>query len=135
MHRADVIYSGHGAQLSSLIYIRPCTTVVEFFPAYYVQFFQSLVVPASGLSYEENANTNSLNGIDRVNETAINILIIETSKGASIINFTPDFFLLTFPELMRNLQTMSTQLLKNQRCSQYYFSPRSKTTRNGILID
>jgi Glycosyltransferase 61 len=53
IHDADIIFSPHGAQLSNLIYIRPCTVVVEFFPrSYYLQFFQSLVVVARGLSYE-----------------------------------------------------------------------------------
>jgi hypothetical protein len=59
IHSADIIYSPHGAQLSNLVYIRPCTVVVEFFPKdYYIQFFQAFVENAYGVSYEGYPMTN-----------------------------------------------------------------------------
>ena len=52
-HEADIIISSHGAQLTNLAFIRPCTAVLELFPhGYYRGFFQPLVVAAEGLSYD-----------------------------------------------------------------------------------
>ncbi len=53
MHSADIIISPHGAKLTNLAFIRPCTVVIEIFPrGYYYQFFQSYVVAAGGLHFE-----------------------------------------------------------------------------------
>jgi Glycosyltransferase 61 len=52
MHRADIILSPHGAQLTNAIFIRPCTVVLELYPyAYYVPFFPSLVRSAAGIPW------------------------------------------------------------------------------------
>jgi len=52
-HSADIVISSHGAQLTNLAFIRPCTAVVELFPyAYYLGFFQPLVLAADGISYD-----------------------------------------------------------------------------------
>ena len=53
MHSADIIISPHGAQLTNLALIRPYTVVIEISPrGYNLQFFQSYVVAAGGLSFE-----------------------------------------------------------------------------------
>lgn len=65
MHSADIIVSPHGAQLSNLVYIRPCTVVIELFPRnYYLQFYQALVVSANGVSYDGYPV-----GVNKVEET------------------------------------------------------------------
>ena len=52
-HQADLIISSHGAHLTNLAFIRPCTAVIELFPhGYYLGFFQPLVLAAEGLSYD-----------------------------------------------------------------------------------
>jgi Glycosyltransferase 61 len=100
IHRADVIYSPHGAQLSNLIYIRPCTVVVEFLPRYYyLQFFQAIVANARGLAYEVYPTIP--NGIDRVTETQENIGLHSQVRVANL-NISSDFFLSTFPTLMQS---------------------------------
>jgi hypothetical protein len=54
-HSADIIISSHGAQLTNLAFIRPCTVVVEIFPyAYYMGFFQTLVLAAEGIAFDAN---------------------------------------------------------------------------------
>jgi Glycosyltransferase 61 len=101
MHRADIIYSPHGAQLSNVLYIRPCTVLVEFFPwAYYLQFFQSLVVNARGISYEAyGTGITLLNGTNRVTETMMHGRIRSQLKGVSI-NVSSEFYTSTFPQLI-----------------------------------
>ena len=52
-HNADIIISPHGAQLTNLAFIKPCTTVLELFPIqYYLAFFQPYVLSADGVAYE-----------------------------------------------------------------------------------
>mmetsp|Transcript_12604 Transcript_12604/g.18877 ORF Transcript_12604/g.18877 Transcript_12604/m.18877 type:complete len:464 (+) Transcript_12604:85-1476(+) len=52
-HRADIIVSPHGAQLTNLAFIRPCTVVLELFPnQYYLSYFQKYVLSAAGIHYE-----------------------------------------------------------------------------------
>ena len=52
-HRADIIVSPHGAQLTNLAFIRPCTVVLELFPTqYYLSYFQKYVLSAAGIHYE-----------------------------------------------------------------------------------
>ncbi|KAJ1457757.1 hypothetical protein M885DRAFT_562677 [Pelagophyceae sp. CCMP2097] len=44
IHAHDVIVSPHGAQLSSLVFARPCTVVVEIFPTgFYLPGFYSML--------------------------------------------------------------------------------------------
>jgi hypothetical protein len=53
MHQSDIIISPHGAQLTNLAFIRPCTAVLELFPkGYYLGYFQPYVVNAGGVSFE-----------------------------------------------------------------------------------
>lgn len=53
MHNADIIISPHGAQLTNLAFIRPCTAVLELFPrGYYLGYFQPLVLSAGGVSFD-----------------------------------------------------------------------------------
>ncbi|GFH59619.1 hypothetical protein CTEN210_16095 [Chaetoceros tenuissimus] len=53
MHTADIIISPHGAQLTNLAFIRPCTAVLELFPrGYYLGYFQPLVISSGALSYD-----------------------------------------------------------------------------------
>jgi hypothetical protein len=52
-HKADIILSPHGAQLTNLAFIKPCTVVFEFFPIqYYLAFFQPYVLSGHGISYD-----------------------------------------------------------------------------------
>lgn len=52
-HRANIIISPHGAQLTNLAFIRPCTIVLEFFPVqYYVAFFQPYVLSADAIHFD-----------------------------------------------------------------------------------
>ena len=52
-HNADIVISPHGAQLTNLAFIRPCTSVLELFPVrYYLAYFQPYVLSAGGVSYE-----------------------------------------------------------------------------------
>lgn len=102
MHHADIIYSPHGAQLSNLIYIRPCTVIVEFFPrAYYVQFFQPLAVSAKGISYEAYP-TATMHFTDKVTDsllTSQNYEVQKVVRGVRI-NVQSNFFLRTLPQLL-----------------------------------
>lgn len=53
IHNADIIIASHGAALTNLAFIRPCTAVLELFPyAYYIGFFQPFVLTGEGISYE-----------------------------------------------------------------------------------
>ena len=53
IHSADVIITSHGAQNTNLVFIRPCTVVLELFnPGYYLAYFQPTVITADGISYE-----------------------------------------------------------------------------------
>jgi Glycosyltransferase 61 len=102
MHHADIIYSPHGAQLANLIYIRPCTVLVEFFPrAYYVQFFQPLALSAKGISYE-GYPTSTINFTDKVADSLLTSQNYEVQKVVrkARINVQSEFFLRTLPELI-----------------------------------
>jgi Glycosyltransferase 61 len=98
MHSADIIVSPHGAQLSNLAYIRPCTVVVELFPrGYYLQFFQSLVISAGGLSYEGYPT-----GGDRYEDTLpalVNATVRGRARSASI-PASPSSLIDALPELL-----------------------------------
>ena len=102
MHRADIIYSPHGAQLSNLMYIRPCTVSVEFFPrGYYLQFFQSLVVAALGIPFEAYP-TATMNYTDKITDTQI---MSQHHSGRNMARSTKtnvllDFFVRTLPQIM-----------------------------------
>jgi hypothetical protein len=102
MHHADIIYSPHGAQLSNLIYIRPCTVSVEFFPrAYYLQFFQTLALSAHGLSYEGYPSA-TINFTDKVRDsktTAQDQYLRYTARNTRT-SVASDFFIRTLPQLM-----------------------------------
>jgi len=53
IHKADIIISPHGAQLTNLVFIHPCTAVLELFPRnYYLGYFQPLVLSAGGISVD-----------------------------------------------------------------------------------
>ena len=53
MHSADIIIASHGAALTNLAFIRPCTAVLELFPfGYYIGFFQPLVLAGEGIPYD-----------------------------------------------------------------------------------
>lgn len=53
MHNADIIISPHGAQLTNLAFICPCTAVLELFPRnYYLGYFQPLVLSAGGIAFD-----------------------------------------------------------------------------------
>jgi Glycosyltransferase 61 len=98
IYSADIIYSPHGAQLSNLVYIRPCTVVVEMFPPeYYLQFFQSLVVNAYGISYEGYPKTNGTKVMDTQK-------MLQEDRRSQVrsnpIYVTSEFFIQTLPQLM-----------------------------------
>ena len=111
MHHADIVYSPHGAQLSNLIYIRPCTVSVEFFPlAYYLQFFQSLAVSARGISFEGYPSA-TFNYTDKVADSQVTAQHKHLRYAArnTRINVGPDFFIQTLPQLMNaKIQCHST---------------------------
>lgn len=53
MHSSDIIISPHGAQLTNLAFVRPCTAVLELFPrGYYLGYFQPLVISSGALSFD-----------------------------------------------------------------------------------
>jgi hypothetical protein len=53
IHNADIIISPHGAQLTNLAFIYPCTAVLELFPrGYYLGYFQPLVLSAGGIALD-----------------------------------------------------------------------------------
>lgn len=104
MHHADIIYSPDGAQLSNLLFIRPCTVSVEFFPrAYYLQFFQPLTVGAHGISFEGypsatiNYNTNKIT--DSL-WTAQNYSERKAARNSRIM-VSSNFFARTLPQLIK----------------------------------
>jgi hypothetical protein len=102
MHHADIIYSPHGAQLSNLLYIRPCTVTVEFFPrGYYLQFFQSLVVAALGIPFEAYP-TATVNYTDKISDTIAMTKDYSSRKAArsTSIDVPVDFFIRTLPQIM-----------------------------------
>ena len=107
MHSADIIVSPHGAQLSNLAYIRPCTVVVELFPpGYYLQFFQSLVLSANGVSFEGYPA-----GSDRFKETipAIENGTVRGLARAGPISASPRSILKALPELVEALERCRSQ--------------------------
>jgi hypothetical protein len=99
VHLADIIFSPHGAQLANLVYVRPCTAVVEFFPReYYVQFFTPLVVNAYGISFEAYPSAGN-----KFVETQAMSQAVPGRTGVvrSIsIDITPRFFPQTISELI-----------------------------------
>ena len=102
MHHADIIYSPHGAQLANLIYIRPCTVVVEFFPrSYYLQFFQTMVVTAHGIPLEGYPSA-AINYTDKIIDTLVtreNFSMQRQAKSINV-NVTLDFFEMTLPQIL-----------------------------------
>ena len=116
MHHTDIIYSPHGAQLSNLMYIRPCTVSVEFFPqAYYMQFFQSLAASAHGISFEGYPSA-TMNSTDKVTDSQVTARHKELREAArnSRINVGPDFFIQTLPQLMNaTIQCRANYYRKN----------------------
>ena len=52
IHAHDVIVSPHGAQLSNLVFARPCTAVVEIFEAgKYLTFYGTLTLAVGGVHF------------------------------------------------------------------------------------
>ena len=103
MHHSDIIYSPHGAQLSNLMFIRPCTAVVEFFPrTLYLQFFQAMVVSVRGLSFEGYPSAATTNFTDKVTDTllTINSSELQILAKSKDVNATPSFFIMTLPQIM-----------------------------------
>lgn len=102
MHHADIIYSPHGAQLSNLMYVRPCTVSVEFFPrAYYLQFFQPLAVAAHGLSYEGYPSA-TINYTDKIADSQMmeHSRTLRYAARKSRMSVAPEFFTRTLPQIM-----------------------------------
>ena len=56
IHNADIIIASHGATLTNLAFIRPCTAVIELLPyGYYLGFFQPLVLAGDGISFDTDS--------------------------------------------------------------------------------
>jgi len=95
-HEADIIISSHGAQLTNLAFIRPCTAVIELFShGYYLGFFQPLVVAAEGLSYDGyimDINPRDNEGLERYD-------IRVKRRGANIFA-SPESIEYAFPRIL-----------------------------------
>ena len=66
IHNADIIIASHGAALTNLAFIRPCTAVIELLPyGYYLGFFQPLVLAGDGISFDAYL----FDGMSRVEES------------------------------------------------------------------
>jgi len=98
MHSANIVISPHGAQLTNLAFIRPCTVVAEIFPrGYYLNFFQHYVLAAGGISfeaYEEERNfafdSRGLDvGAERSKRRGVNFL----TSPISVLHAFPRFIL------------------------------------------
>lgn len=116
-HSADIVISPHGAQLANLAYIRPCTVVVELFPpGFYLQFFQSLVVAAGGISYEGYPSSRVFRDryqdslLSRENGTARGILrsarILASPQG--LVDKLPEFYSVSNQCCLRRIKTTGT---------------------------
>lgn len=107
VHSADIIISPHGAQLCNLVYIRPCTVVVELFPfEYYLQFFQSLVVAAHGVSFEGYPS-----GTDKFEDTrqAVSNGNVNVARK-NLIYTSPSAILHALPELLNASEQCRNEL-------------------------
>jgi len=104
IHTSDIIISPHGAQLTNLAFIRPCTVVAENFPqGYYLGFFQSYVLAAGGNSfeaYEEGRSAESdSHGVDilaeRQRRRGMDILVSPISVVRALPRFIMEFSMCT----------------------------------------
>eukprot|EP00277_Geminigera_cryophila_P006631 CAMPEP_0179415628 /NCGR_PEP_ID=MMETSP0799-20121207/6336_1 /TAXON_ID=46947 /ORGANISM="Geminigera cryophila, Strain CCMP2564" /LENGTH=404 /DNA_ID=CAMNT_0021188385 /DNA_START=140 /DNA_END=1354 /DNA_ORIENTATION=+ len=104
MHTSDIIISPHGAQLTNLAFIRPCTVVAEIFPrGYYMNFFQPYVLAAGGISfeaYEEGRSVESdSHGVhilaERLRRRGTSILVSNVSVVRALPRFIMEFSMCT----------------------------------------
>jgi len=102
-HNSDIIISSHGAQLTNLAFIRPCTAVVELFPfGYYLGFFQSYVLMADGISFDAYPFDAS-----RLTDTepSVNNNIVAKMRRSGPLQASPESIVHAFPTVLVEMLT------------------------------
>jgi hypothetical protein len=134
MHNSDIIVSPHGAQLTNLAFIRPCTVVLELFPmGYYLGFFQPYVLSAHGVPFDGYPYDR-----DRLADTKISVenVTIRGRIKMEPVWASPESIAHAFPQLVLDLltcregwDTLAGILAEEQ--SDSIVDPSSGTSRRG----
>ncbi|CAJ1952000.1 unnamed protein product [Cylindrotheca closterium] len=135
MHSADIIIAPHGAQLTNLAFIKPCTVVAEIFPrGYYLQFFQSYVVAAGGIAFEGYEDGRSpyfdLFGLESENDRRARRSAPIPMSAASVVRALPEFILkfntYTNPITYHTVNAIQEQALQEHACYAFFIAMTSR---------